>query len=48
MAILRAGWGVFDNHALVFLPTSRSKASHLVSDVLFLRLASLPHVPHGP
>jgi hypothetical protein len=45
LQVSRGGWGLFDNRALVFLPPSQTKASHAISDVLFVRLASLPPIP---
>jgi hypothetical protein len=43
--ISAGGWGLLDARILVFLPSSPTKAHHLVSDVLFVPVASLPPVP---
>jgi hypothetical protein len=39
------GWGLLDRKSFVYLPSSTKKAIHLVSDVLFYRLAALPPMP---
>ena len=39
------GWGILDGKSFVYLPASDRKALHLVSDVLFYRLAALPPIP---
>jgi len=43
--ISAGGWGRLDTHDLVLLPASPKKELHLVSDVLFVPLSSLPPVP---
>jgi len=39
------GWGSLNSGALVILKPSSAKASHTISDVLFLPLRSLPAIP---
>jgi hypothetical protein len=42
------GWGLLDRKSFVYLPASDKKALHLISDVLFYRLSSLPPIPPCP
>jgi hypothetical protein len=43
--ISAGGWGLLDARAIVLLPAAPKKANHVVTDVLFLPVASLPPVP---
>jgi hypothetical protein len=45
MQVSAGGLGILNDKALVLLPPSGQKAGHVIADVLFLPLASLPAMP---